>query len=345
MSGLCNLHILPPPLKVTQSCHSPGAFLLSVLPHSTPLRYRIFHRSLLPWPEHRSAPSSTHQSALLAKMAAQNAIANQFQPLFQELETDRSLSDCIREKSKELDQTYRSLSSLLNSIHSTKGSEFDSLIQSSLPLISRCRSQIRDLAELVPQGGYYRWCDDFSFSLRSVASSLILIHLLATGSLLTKHEAAIILGLSEAHVDSSKLMLSTEDYLHATINAINELARLAVNSVTLADFRTPLRLASFVKEVHAAFQLLNLKNDSLRKRFDGLKVCLNADRKGSTVANIHIAFTFSAVAAVRCEKNRRGSIRYFLTRPHPTGPGYGWTRFGFCSFSYRTRCLGGQTRF
>ncbi|SPC66854.1 related to Translin [Ustilago sp. UG-2017b] len=204
-------------------------------------------------------------------MAAQNAIANQFQPLFQELETDRSLSDCIREKSKELDQTYRSLSSLLNSIHSTKGSEFDSLIQSSLPLISRCRSQIRDLAELVPQGGYYRWCDDFSFSLRSVASSLVLIHLLATGSLLTKHEAAIILGLSEAHVDSSKLMLSTEDYLHATINAINELARLAVNSVTLADFRTPLRLASFVKEVHAAFQLLNLKNDSLRKRFDGLK--------------------------------------------------------------------------
>ena len=30
----------------------------------------------------------------------------------------------------------------------------------------------------------------------------------------------------------------------------------------------------FVKELHAGFQLLNLKNDSLRKRFDSIKVCV-----------------------------------------------------------------------
>lgn len=64
----------------------------------------------------------------------------------------------------------------------------------------------------------------------------------------------------------------TEDYLHALINTINDLPRIAVNSVTLGDFRTPVRLASFVKDVHAGFQLLNLKNDSLRKRFDSIKV-------------------------------------------------------------------------
>lgn len=52
---------------------------------------------------------------------------------------------------------------------------------------------------------------------------------------------------------------------------INEMSRLAVNSVTLGDFATPIRLSRFVKDLHAGFQLLNLKNDSLRKRFDGIK--------------------------------------------------------------------------
>lgn len=201
-------------------------------------------------------------------MTALNPIATQFAPLFTELERDRTLSDSIREKSKDLDRTYRSLSSLLNSVHSTKGSEFDSIISSSLPLISQAREQIKQLEELVPEGGYYRWCDDFSFSLRNVTSSVILIFLLRSGGLLKKEEASSILGLEKG----DRVMLSTEDYLHATINTLNELPRLAVNSVTLGDFRTPLRLAKVVKEVHAGFQLVNLKNDSLRKRFDGIKV-------------------------------------------------------------------------
>lgn len=90
----------------------------------------------------------------------------------------------------------------------------------------------------------------------------------------------------EAH----QFHLSTEEYLHSLVSVINELSRLAVNSVTLGengalhrsapahrpaptgDFGTPLRLSAFVKDLHAGFQLLNLKNDSLRKRFDSIKV-------------------------------------------------------------------------
>jgi hypothetical protein len=40
----------------------------------------------------------------------------------------------------------------------------------------------------------------------------------------------------------------------------------------IGDFGTPLQLSTFVKDLHAGFQLLNLKNDSLRKRFDSIKV-------------------------------------------------------------------------
>ena len=48
-------------------------------------------------------------------------------------------------------------------------------------------------------------------------------------------------------------------------------SRFAVNSVTAADHGRPFSIAAFVAELDAGFRLLNLKNDSLRKKFDGLK--------------------------------------------------------------------------
>lgn len=48
-------------------------------------------------------------------------------------------------------------------------------------------------------------------------------------------------------------------------------ARLAVNSVTLGDYSRPVQIGNFIKDMFAGFQLLNLKNDILRKRSDGIK--------------------------------------------------------------------------
>lgn len=44
-----------------------------------------------------------------------------------------------------------------------------------------------------------------------------------------------------------------------------------MNSVTCGDYSRPLEISRFVAELNAGFRLLNLKNDSLRKRFDALK--------------------------------------------------------------------------
>ena len=51
----------------------------------------------------------------------------------------------------------------------------------------------------------------------------------------------------------------------------DELSRLAVNSVTLGDNELAVKISGFVKDLHAGFQLLNLKNDFLRKKVDGIK--------------------------------------------------------------------------
>ena len=65
--------------------------------------------------------------------------------------------------------------------------------------------------------------------------------------------------------------ITIEDYLLALCGTIEELSRLAPNSVTLGDFARPLQISTFIKDVHASFQLLNLKNDNLRRRTDGIK--------------------------------------------------------------------------
>lgn len=48
-------------------------------------------------------------------------------------------------------------------------------------------------------------------------------------------------------------------------------SRFAVTSVTNGDYYLPMEVSQFIHNLSAGFKLLNLKNDSLRKRFDGLK--------------------------------------------------------------------------
>lgn len=71
--------------------------------------------------------------------------------------------------------------------------------------------------------------------------------------------------------DRDEFHLTIEEYLQALISLVEELSRLARNSVTLGDYERPLLINQFVKDVLAGFQILNLKNDSLRRRSDGLK--------------------------------------------------------------------------
>lgn len=71
--------------------------------------------------------------------------------------------------------------------------------------------------------------------------------------------------------DKDTFHITIEDYLLALTSTLEELSRLAPNAVTLGDFRRPLQISRFIKDVHAGFQLLNLKNDALRRRSDGIK--------------------------------------------------------------------------
>ncbi|KAJ3189337.1 hypothetical protein HDU85_002966 [Gaertneriomyces sp. JEL0708] len=88
---------------------------------------------------------------------------------------------------------------------------------------------------------------------------------LQTEKLITTAEVEALLGIPVS-LDGQEpnFHIGIEDLLHG-------MSRLAVNCVTYGDFARPLRLSKFVGELYSGFQLLNLKNDSLRKRFDSIK--------------------------------------------------------------------------
>lgn len=71
--------------------------------------------------------------------------------------------------------------------------------------------------------------------------------------------------------DRDAFHITIEEYLQSLISLIEELSRLSINSVTLGDYQRPLQISQFTKDLHAGFQILNLKNDSLRRRSDAIK--------------------------------------------------------------------------
>ncbi|MCJ1294465.1 gamma-tubulin [Xylographa carneopallida] len=91
------------------------------------------------------------------------------------------------------------------------------------------------------------------------------------GKLLTIEEVGQILSVPVNLKDRDAFHLTIEEYLQSLITLIDELARLAVNSVTLGDYERPLQISQFIKDIHAGFQILNLKNDTLRRRSDSIK--------------------------------------------------------------------------
>lgn len=46
--------------------------------------------------------------------------------------------------------------------------------------------------------------------------------------------------------------------------------RYVVNQVTAGDYDCPRKVLKFLTDLHASFRMLNLRNDFLRKKFDGM---------------------------------------------------------------------------
>ncbi|KAI0372129.1 Translin [Pilatotrama ljubarskyi] len=185
------------------------------------------------------------------------------------LDADVEIREKIKDQVTEFDKKTRTLSGVLNRIHSTRSDQMPALLNTARPLLDSCRETTAALADIIPPNQFWRWKDMWSNSLRAAVFSCTLVEYLQSGALLSLSQVAEILAIKPEWQD--RFALSAEDYLHGVISLVNELSRLAVNAVTLGDFEQPIKISLFVKDIFAGFSMLNLKNDLLRRRYDSLK--------------------------------------------------------------------------
>lgn len=179
-------------------------------------------------------------------------------------------SQNIREAVNELENTSREILTLLQSIHQVQNlKRVPEICQKSQTYFAKVKDQYANIASKVPENQYYRFHDHWRFVTQRLSFLAAFVFYLESESLISRDQTAATLGLKVNK--QSGFHLDLEDFLMGLLQMASELSRLAVNSVTAGDYGRPLLIKKFVTELDAGFRLLNLKNDSLRKRYDALK--------------------------------------------------------------------------
>ncbi|RYP30897.1 hypothetical protein DL767_006029 [Monosporascus sp. MG133] len=171
---------------------------------------------------------------------------------------------------------------LLSRIHSTPSSKLQPLLkQVEDDGIKQEIESVAALSKFASNYPYYKYNHRWSRSIQNVVGTILLTAWLGglgtesrpgeVGRLLTIDEVGEILQVPVNLKDKDAFHITIEEYLLAMTDITEELSRLAMNSVTMGDIDLTVRISGFIKDLFAGFQLLNLKNDTLRRRVDGVK--------------------------------------------------------------------------
>ncbi|KAI2473196.1 Translin [Annulohypoxylon bovei var. microspora] len=170
----------------------------------------------------------------------------------------------------------------LSRIHSTPSSKLPPLLkQVEDDGIKPEIKSIGELAQFTSDYPYYKYNGKWARSVQNVVATILLTGWLGglgsesrpgdLGRLLTIEEVGQILKVPVNLKDRDAFHVTIEEYILALTDITEELSRLAMNSVTMGDIDLTVRISGFIKDLFAGFQLLNLKNDIVRKRVDAVK--------------------------------------------------------------------------
>ncbi|XP_052168950.1 uncharacterized protein LOC127785593 [Oryza glaberrima] len=190
----------------------------------------------------------------------------QFESFRAQLDESSTLRDRIRAVVSEVESASRVASAALLLVHQPVHlADVLGKAKAQVEVIKGLYSRLAEILKECP-GQYYRYHGDWRSETQAVVSMLAFMHWLETGGLLMHAEAQEKLGLS-----SGEFGLDVEDYLTGLCFMSNDFPRYVVNRVTAGDYDCPRKVLTFLTDLHASFRMLNLRNDFLRKKFDGMK--------------------------------------------------------------------------
>ncbi|KAF2264744.1 Translin [Lojkania enalia] len=203
-----------------------------------------------------------------------------FHNLQARVDEDAAVRDELQGIIQALEKHNRNITFVLSRAHSTPVARLSSVLEEAKAPIQNAVDSISKLSEAASKLPYYKFNSMWSRQVQDSTYGILLWAWLGgrssggdakNGHLLTIEEVGEILKVPVNLKDRDEFHLTIEEYLQALISLVEELSRLARNSVTLGDYERPLLINQFTKDVLAGFQVLNLKNDTLRRRSDSLK--------------------------------------------------------------------------
>ncbi|GFP57006.1 hypothetical protein ACSS6W_004444 [Trichoderma asperelloides] len=213
-----------------------------------------------------------------------------FASLESKLEEETQVRDTLSQIVQRLERAVATAQGLLSRVHSTPRSRYPALVAQVEAAVKEEALIIGELEKVASQHPYYKYNHKWSRSIQNAIGTTIYCAWLGgfpaessssspestskapeIGRLLTLEEVGAIFSVPTNLKDRDAFHLTIEEYLLSLVDLTQDLSRLATNAVTLGDFQLPLTISAFVKDLFAGFQLLNLKNDIIRKRADSVK--------------------------------------------------------------------------
>lgn len=204
--------------------------------------------------------------------------------IFEDLQTKIDEESTVRDEVHDIVQTLarkgRSTQAILSRAHSTPTDQVKPILDDALTEILAQKEEVARLKAVADQHPFYKYNGLWTRELQNLVTAIELCAWLGgfeeyksadSSEFLTIEEVGKFLDVPVNLKEEDAFHLTIEEYLLSLIAMAEELARLAVNSVTLGDYTRPVQIGRFIKDLFAGFQLLNLKNDVLRKRGDGMK--------------------------------------------------------------------------
>ncbi|EFY86937.1 Translin-1 [Metarhizium acridum] len=204
-----------------------------------------------------------------------------FSYLESKLEEETEVRDTLTQIVQKLERSVASAQALLSRVHSTPRTRYPALIEQVENAVKDEVAIVKELNEVASKHPYYKYNSKWARTVQNAIGTTLYCAWLGgfpsdskpgeLGRLLTLEDVGSIFSVPTNLKDRDAFHFTIEEYLLSLTDLTPELARLATNAVTMGDFQLPMTISAFIKDIFAGFQLLNLKNDILRKRADAVK--------------------------------------------------------------------------
>ncbi|PNY27649.1 Translin [Tolypocladium capitatum] len=196
------------------------------------------------------------------------------------IEEETQVRDTLTQIVQRLERAVAAAQGLLSRVHSTPRAGYPRLVALVEAAVREEVAIVGELNEFASKYPYYKYNSKWSRTMQNAIGTTIYCAWLGgfpsspprdIGRLLTLEEVGAIFSVPTNLKDRDAFHLTIEEYILSLTDLTQDLSRLATNAVTHGDFALPMVIGAFIKDLFAGFQLLNLKNDILRKRADAVK--------------------------------------------------------------------------